>query len=118
MSHSISRVIADAIITEFDKAVLNSAHRVIEISIQHGTLSNGIRHCCVQIQCGGGCGCRFETYGQESDVLLTKAKEIRLLLQTGAVNPSMSRDEILRTLFPELQLETELATVYERDKLG
>lgn len=75
--HNSVHALAQAILEEITLAEDNPGHGAIHISCEVKCLSNGIKHCSAQIECGAGCGWLVQAFGEEAELLEQKAIAIQ-----------------------------------------
>ena len=100
MPYTSVNALAHAIMEELDRAGDRLQHGLIHISSTTSFLTNGIKHCSVQVECEAGCGWLVQVYGEEAEVLEQKAIAIQRHMHSGAEEISKSAVEILSTFFP------------------
>ena len=111
MSNAFNSVqaLAQAILDELARTEGNTQHGTINISYDEKCLSNGIKHCSVQIECGAGCGWLIEACECEAEVLGQKASAIQGMVQGSGKENIRTLPEILLTVFPEFVLQKQAA---------
>ena len=107
--HNSVHALGQAILEELTLAEDNSRHGTIHISCEVKCLSNGIKRCSAQIECGAGCGWLVEADGGQADVLQQKAIAIQSMLHGPVEEAPMSLSEILLAVIPEFLIESQPA---------
>ncbi len=107
--HNGVHALGQAILEELTLAEDNSRHGTIHISCEVKCLSNGIKHCSAQIECGLGCGWLIEADGGQADELQQKAIAIQSMQHGQGEAAPMSLSEILLVVFPEFLIESRPA---------
>jgi hypothetical protein len=97
--------LSQAFTWEFERARSNPSHGMFDISCKLDILSNGIRHCSVQVRCMAECGWLVETFGSEAEALERKVRHIQFVLKESSVDPSRCESELLQVLFQECLIQ-------------
>jgi hypothetical protein len=92
--------LAYAIGQECERCESQSEHALIRLAISSSYLSNGLRHCSVNVECGAGCGWFIETFGGEAEELEQKARAAQAIMSDP--NRDISNSEIAFMVSPRV----------------